>query len=120
MERSRESGTRVLVVTAVSAEKEAVLRGLHSNKRFDVLAAGAGPVSAAVNTAKVLAAVEYGLVVCAGIGGGFPGRAEVCSLVVANEIVAAEVFNQAAEIFAGILENFSEIHPTRDKLDLFH
>lgn len=75
----------VLVMTSVSVEKEAVLRGLHSNRRFDVLVAGVDPVAAAANTAKMLAIAEYGLIVSAGIGGGFPGKAEVSSLVVANE-----------------------------------
>jgi futalosine hydrolase len=82
---------KILMVTAVPAERDAVLQGLHNDKRFDVLVAGVGPVSAAVNTTKVLAAAEYDLVVSAGIGGGFPGRAEVGSLVVANEIVAADL-----------------------------
>lgn len=87
-----EPGKRILVVTAVPAEKEAVLRGLNSDKRLDVLAAGVGPVAAAVYTARALATTaQYGLVVSAGIGGGFPGRATVGSLVVANEIIAADL-----------------------------
>jgi len=86
-----KSGRRVLVVTAVLAEQEAVLRGLRSNKGLDVIAAGVGSVSAAVKTTKALAAAEYGLVICAGIGGGFPSQAEVGSIVVANEIVAVDL-----------------------------
>ncbi|MGC7879870.1 futalosine hydrolase, partial [Desulforudis sp. 1190] len=35
---------RILVMTAVSAEREAVLRGLRGDSRFDVLVAGVGPV----------------------------------------------------------------------------
>lgn len=99
-----ESEMHVLVMTAVAAEREAVLRGLHSDKRVDVLVAGVGPVAAAVNTAKVLAAAEYGLVVSAGIGGGFPGRAEVGSLVVANEIVAADLGVETPEGFCSLDE----------------
>ena len=98
------SGMRVLVMTAVSAEREAVLRGLHSDRRFDVLVVGVGPVSAAANTARVLATTEYGLVVSAGIGGGFPGRAEVGSLVVANEIVAADLGVETPEGFSSLDE----------------
>ena len=82
---------RVLVMTAVSVEREAVLRGLRSNRGFDVLVGGVGPVAAAVSTAKVLATAEYGLVISAGIGGGFVGRAEVGSLVIADEIIAADL-----------------------------
>ncbi len=99
-----EPGKRVLVITAVTAEREAVLRGLHCDSRFDVLAAGVGPVPAAANTAKVLATAEYGLVVSAGIGGGFPGKAEVGSLVVANEIIAADLGAETPEGFISLDE----------------
>ncbi|ADG81031.1 futalosine hydrolase [Thermincola potens] len=82
---------RILVMTAVQAERDAVLRGLKGDQRFDVCLAGVGPAAAAANTARILATAEYDLVVSAGIGGGFPGRAEIGSLVVANEIVAADL-----------------------------
>ncbi|GAB4265358.1 futalosine hydrolase [Thermincola ferriacetica] len=82
---------RILVMTAVQAEQDAVLRGLKGDQRFDVCLAGVGPAAAAANTARILATAEYDLVVSAGIGGGFPGRAEIGSLVVANEIVAADL-----------------------------
>ncbi|MDA8210436.1 MAG: futalosine hydrolase [Clostridia bacterium] len=98
------SGMRVLVMTAVSAERDAVLRGLHSDTRFDVLVAGVGPAAAAANTAKVLATAEYDMVVSAGIGGGFPGMAEVGSLVVANEIVAADLGVETPEGFSSLDE----------------
>lgn len=92
---------RILVVTAVAAEREAVLRG---DGRFDVLVAGVGPVAAAANTAKVLATARYDLVVSAGIGGGFLGRAEVGSLVVADEIVAADLGVETLEGFSSLDE----------------
>lgn len=95
---------RVLVMTAVSAERDAVLRGLNSDTRFDVLVAGVGPAAAAAGTAKVLATAGYGLVVSAGIGGGFPGRAEVGSLVVANEIIAADLGVETPEGFSSLDE----------------
>lgn len=95
---------RVLVMTSVSAERDAVLRGLHGDDRFDVLVAGVGPVAAAASTATALAAAEYDLVVSAGIGGGFAGRAEVGTLVVANEIVAADLGAQTPEGFCSLDE----------------
>ena len=95
---------RVLVMTAVSAERDAVLRGLHSDTRFDVLVAGVGSVVAAVNTAKALATSEYSLVICAGIGGGFSGRAEVGSLVLANEIIVADLGAETPEGFCSLDE----------------
>jgi futalosine hydrolase len=89
-------------MTAVPAERDAVLRGLNNHPKFDVLAAGVGPVAAAANTARVLATVEYGLVVSAGIGGGFPGRAEVGSLVVAKEIIAADLGLETSDGFSSL------------------
>ncbi|MFF7728486.1 futalosine hydrolase [Streptomyces sp. NPDC008001] len=151
---------RVLVVTAVAAERDAVVRGaaapdsgpdagadagsgtgtrpaeaasgpvvefavpgyvLHRPAPgpeplvIDVLAAGVGPAAAAAGTATALAAAAlsgspYGLVVSAGIGGGFavpagdagrPGRsAAVGSVVVSDAIVAADL---GAETPAGFV-----------------
>lgn len=93
---------RVLVMTAVPAEQEAVWRGLNKDSGFNVLVAGVGAVSAAVSTVKALANSRYDLVVSAGIGGGFTGRAEVGSLVVATEIVAADLGVETAAGFTSL------------------
>ncbi|WP_027415649.1 futalosine hydrolase [Aneurinibacillus terranovensis] len=100
--RQQEPKKRVLVMTSVSAERDAVLRGLHNANGFDVLAGGVGPAAAAASTATALASAEYGLVVSAGIGGGFVGRTEVGSLVVANEIVAADLGAETPEGFCSL------------------
>jgi futalosine hydrolase len=100
----QERGMRVLVMTSVAAERDAVVRGLRGSSRFDVLAGGVGPAAAAASTATALAIAEYGLVVSAGIGGGFAGQAEVGSLVVANEIVAADLGAQTPEGFCSLDE----------------
>jgi len=99
---------RVLIVTAVEAERDAVLRGLQGSDRFRVVAAGAGTAAAAAGTAAALAAGSYGCVISAGIGGGFPGRAPLGSLVVASEMIAADLgaetpdgFRSAAELGFG-------------------
>ena len=113
--RSWQPGKRVLIITAVPAERNAVLRGLRGDKRFDMLAAGVGPVASAVQTAKVLAATEYGLVISAGIGGGFPGKAELGSLVVASEIIAADLGVETPEGFSSMDE--LGFGPTRIKAD---
>jgi futalosine hydrolase len=106
---------RVLIMTAVSAEKDAVLRGLHSDSRFDVLVAGVGSVVAAVNTARALATAEYSLVISAGIGGGFLGRAEVGSLVVANQIIVADLGTETPEGFCSLDElGFGSTHVQTD------
>jgi futalosine hydrolase len=84
---------RILVMTAVEAERDAVLHGLRGDPRFEVALAGVGPAIAAARTAIALerGGGEYGLVISAGIGGGYVGRAEVGSVVVASEIVAADL-----------------------------
>ncbi|WP_410538094.1 futalosine hydrolase [Streptomyces sp. KL2] len=85
----------VLVVTAVPAERDAVAVAC-APAGIDVLAAGAGPAAAAARTAVALERRSaegrpYGLVVSAGIGGGFAPLAPVGSVAVASEIVAADL-----------------------------
>ena len=106
---------RLLVVVAVDAEAEAVLRGLgpagrlpvpggvlHRARDADVLAAGVGPAAAAAGAATALALHRYALVVSAGIGGGFAPHAPVGSVVVADAIVAADLGAETAEGFADV------------------
>lgn len=99
---------RILIMTAVAAERDAVLRGLNSSQNqyqnIDVIIAGVGPVAAAANTAKALAAKEYGWVISTGIGGGFPGRAEVGTLVIASEIVSSDLGVETREGFSSFDE----------------
>lgn len=135
---------RVLIVTAVDAEKEAVLRGLgdQAAEMFDVIAGGVGPAAVAASTAAKLAFAAaaggkalaqgstapagsdaaqasaaspgplagaglppaYTLVISAGIGGGFPGRADVGSLVVADAMVAADLGSQTPDGFLSVDE----------------
>jgi futalosine hydrolase len=82
---------RILVMTAVEAERDAVVRGLKDDGRFEVVLAGVGAALAAARTAAALARGDYRLVVSAGIGGGFTGGAEVGAVAVASEIVAADL-----------------------------
>jgi futalosine hydrolase len=89
---------RLLVVTAVAAERDAVAAGLALAPavRAEVVAAGAGPAAAAAGAATALARAAaagdpYTLVVSAGIGGGFAPAAPVGSVAVAGTIVAADL-----------------------------
>ncbi|WP_240633389.1 futalosine hydrolase [Paenibacillus montanisoli] len=142
---------RILIVTAVDAERDAVLRGLGGDPRFRVIAAGVGPAAAAAVTAATLAAEGgaepvssetsgravsgsanagasagaaasapsagmppsaeaaqrpggYRLVVSAGIAGGFPGRAALGALVVADELIAADLGVETPGGFASVDE----------------
>ncbi|MFC9620990.1 futalosine hydrolase [Streptomyces sp. NPDC056930] len=116
---------RVLVVTAVPAERDAVTRAFGDVSEVavrevpgarlhrvdapggcgvvvDVLAGGAGPAAAAAATAFGLASGPYDLVVSAGIGGGFAPVSPVGSLVVARRIVAADLGAETPEGFVPV------------------
>lgn len=100
----------ILVVTAVEAERDVVVRDLAPAQRvrigsyvghevetphddvMHVFHGGVGPISVAVTTATLLAlGPRYDLVISAGIGGGFAGRAEIGDLVLADQVVAADL-----------------------------
>ncbi|MFI6347864.1 futalosine hydrolase [Streptomyces sp. NPDC050560] len=110
------------MATAVQAERAAVAAAfsgggtehpllpgaaLLRHGRFDLLAAGVGPARAAATTAAALTAgalrgAPYGLVVCAGIGGGFAPAAPLGSVVVADAITVADLGADTAEGFVPI------------------
>ncbi|MEW2046877.1 futalosine hydrolase [Streptomyces sp. NPDC005476] len=132
--RLTTSRTRVLVATAVPAERDAVAQALprpggdarpqdverdgtvrlpgatlRRHGVFDLLAAGVGPALAAASvsaalTAAALRDAPYGLVVSAGIAGGFAPAAPVGSLVVADEITAADLGAETADGFLPVTE----------------
>ena len=102
--RKLEAYRRVLVVTPVAVERKAVCRGLRDGGWFTVAVSGVGAAAAAAKTAKELAALKYDLVICAGIAGGFPGQAEVGSLVAATEIIAADLGAETADGFRSLAD----------------
>lgn len=99
-----EKERRTLVITSVDAERDAVLRGLRGDTGFDVMAAGVGQAAVAAFTAAVLAKADYGLVVNAGIAGGFADRAAIGSIVVADRIIAADLGAQTPDGFLSLDE----------------
>ncbi|MGW0829792.1 futalosine hydrolase [Streptomyces prunicolor] len=100
------SSLRVLVATAVPAERDAVARAFTRSTGFtcDVIAAGVGPAAAAAATAVALAGAPYDLVVSAGIAGGFQPEAPVGSLVIADEITAADLGAETPDGFVPVTE----------------
>ncbi|MET7681531.1 futalosine hydrolase [Streptomyces sp. NPDC005423] len=99
---------RVLAATAVPAERDAVARAL-TGEGISVIAVGVGPARAAAHTATALAAAAlagtpYDLVVSAGIGGGFQPEAPVGSLVLADEITAADLGAETSDGFLPVTE----------------
>ncbi|MFJ9733125.1 futalosine hydrolase [Streptomyces sp. NPDC101171] len=115
---------RVLVATAVPAERDAVAGAFPGETVAvrlpgaglvrvqdgpDLLAAGVGPALAAASTATALTAAAlagtpYDLVVCAGIGGGFAPEAPLGSLVVADAITVADLGAETADGFLPVTE----------------
>ncbi len=113
---------RLLVVTAVVAERDALLRGLPpgvscrlpahelgvecqvGDITVTVLAVGAGSPAAAAGTAFALAAARdagrrHDAVVSAGIAGGFAPSAVSGQIVLATEAIAADLGAQDGETF---------------------
>lgn len=103
------SGARLLVVTAVPAERAAVIAALptaaaHRLGPYDAetalvgagevvtVSGGVGPAAAAAVTATAIALdPPYDMVFSCGIGGGFSGRAQVGDVVVADSMIAADL-----------------------------
>ncbi|WP_428953982.1 futalosine hydrolase [Streptomyces sp. cg35] len=102
-----DTGTRVLIATAVPAERDAVARALPAHPAVDVVAVGVGPAAAAAGTATALTKAEltgrpYTLVVSAGIGGGFatpPG-----TVLIADAITVADLGAETPEGFLPVTE----------------
>ncbi|MFC0330576.1 futalosine hydrolase [Paenibacillus sepulcri] len=99
-------GLRVLIVTSVNAERDAVLRGLGGTgaERFEVLVGGVGVAAAAASTAGALALSRYDLIICAGIAGGFKDKAEIGTIVMASEIIAADLGAETPDGFLSVDE----------------
>lgn len=111
----------LLVVTAVAAEADAVRAGTRTPatrppagsvpagaapfwSRLEVVAVGVGPAAAAAGTARQIALAEaagrpYTGVLCAGIGGGFPGRARPGDTVLCGRSIAADLGAESPDGF---------------------
>lgn len=92
---------QVLVMTAVPAERDAVLAALPPGTAVDVLASGVGPANAAAATSRALGRGRYDLVLSAGVGGGF-APLRVGQVGVAAAIVFADLGAETADGFVPI------------------
>jgi futalosine hydrolase len=84
----------LLVITAVDAERDAVLRDVAplAAAALHVIAGGVGPVAAAVSTMAALSDFpDTSLVISAGVAGGFRGRVQQCEIAVASRITFADL-----------------------------
>lgn len=98
----------LLVVTAVPAETEAIRAGLASST-VTVAPVGVGPAAAGAGTARLLALAEaagrpYQAVLSAGIGGGFPNRAALGTIVLATRSIAADLGAESSDGFLSLDE----------------
>ena len=96
----------LLVITAVDAERDAVLRGIGpTHPPVHVVVAGVGPVAAAVGTMAALTAFpDTSFAVSAGIAGGFRGRIAQCDVAVANRLTFADLGARTDAGFLGLDE----------------
>src|SRR5205085_9036824 len=69
-----------------------------------VVAVGVGPAAAAAATAFQLARTPCDAVICAGIAGGFPGRAAPGDVAVATACVAADLGAESPDGFLSLDE----------------
>ncbi|WP_054706328.1 futalosine hydrolase [Bacillus sp. JCM 19041] len=81
-----------------------MLSGLGNSPYVDVHICGVGMAKAAAKTAKLLAQKSYRGVINMGIAGGFPGEAQIGSIVVAESIIAPEIGAESPEGFIPVDE----------------
>lgn len=91
----------MLVVVAVEAEAAAIRSAVPKSSDVRVLVGGVGPAAAAAATSVALAAEAPGLVLSAGIGGGFSPLAPG-SVAVASCIAFADLGAETADGFAHV------------------
>jgi futalosine hydrolase len=96
----------LLVVTAVAAERDAILDAL---PQAEVLVAGIGAAAAAAATAATLAASSFDVVISAGIAGGFD--VPVGAVVVASRTVHADLGIRTADGFEPIGTTSFDVRP---------
>ncbi|RKL66453.1 futalosine hydrolase [Salipaludibacillus neizhouensis] len=97
--------SKILIMTSVEAEQNAIREGLGlNNERFTLALAGVGPMSAAANTATMLANSDFSLVINMGIAGGFPESASIGDVVIALKMVAADLGAESENGFKPIEE----------------
>ncbi|WP_179295483.1 futalosine hydrolase [Bacillus sp. FJAT-45350] len=101
--RQSDSIRNVLIVTSVEAEKEAIMQGIDQNDtNLTVVVSGVGIAASAATTAMEISINNYDLVLNLGIGGAFPGKAEIASIVVSSDVIAADLGAETDEGFVPI------------------
>lgn len=86
----------ILAVVATSAEAAAVRRGADPSA-VRVVVSGVGAARAAAGTAAAMARGDWAAVLSLGIAGGFPARAAPGDVVVADQVIAADLGVEEAD-----------------------
>ena len=94
---------KLLVVTAVPAERDALAAG------SDVIVAGIGTAAAASATSAALARDRFDLVICAGIAGGFD--VPLGTVVIASRVVHADLGVETPDGFEPIGTPAFDVRP---------
>lgn len=92
---------RLLVVTAVDAERDAIVAALDPGCPHRVVTVGVGPATAAAATSAELGADTVDVVVSAGIGGGFLPLSHG-DIAVASSIVFADLGAETPDGFTSV------------------
>lgn len=105
---------RLLAVVATPQEQRALLREVPADAievgpyraartaAADVVVSGIGPAAAAAATATALALGHYDCCLSVGVGGAFRGTADIGDIVVATELVAADLGADSPDGFQGL------------------
>lgn len=104
MVAGQTGGMGLLIVTAVPAEAEAVIKGLGPDSGVTVAPVGVGMAAAAAATAKLLTLADgrYRGVISAGIGGGI--GVPIGGVVLANRSIAADLGADSPDGFISLDE----------------
>ena len=92
---------RLLVVTAVDAERDAIIAAVAPEGPHRVVTVGVGPAAAAAGASAALAAWPADVVISAGIGGGF-GPLTYGEVAVASSIVFADLGAETVDGFVPV------------------
>ncbi|WP_026671979.1 futalosine hydrolase [Alkalihalobacterium bogoriense] len=95
---------KILLVTSVEAEKQAILSGLGHSNQVSVEIVGVGPMQAAVHTARLLMSQNYDLLINVGIAGGFVHEAEIGDIVIGTSIIAGDLGSETKDGFLTLEE----------------
>ncbi len=102
---------KLLVVNAVTAERDAIADALdRTGGAADIIVGGIGPAASGAATAAALAAGNYDLALCAGIGGGI-GPLPIGAIAVAAAIVFADLGAETLDGFLPLGQSCYEVPP---------